>query len=261
MLEMDIHDKQREKNLLTEGKIYFEKGKLQKSAIVLNEVIELNSKSSEAFFLIGNVFHRNGEIGKAIKAFSRVLDLEPSHTDAAISLSVLYNDIGKYEKAKEIFEKAQGQVKAANAPVSVLSNTNEKKISIAVDPHINKKFAYKHFEIADLYMSYLRYDEALFEYNKAIALDPNNLEARVKVSKVYAKKGFVSKAFEELKRLKNEYPTYTPGCLALGILYFSNGKVIEAQTEWQKILEKDSLHEEALMYMRLSESATETSLS
>src|SRR5690606_29020288 len=113
--------------------------------------------------------------------------------DAAISLSVIYNDIGKYEEAKAIFEKANNQVK----------NTQQQGVS---DPHLNKKFSLKHYELAAMYASYGRMDEALFEYNKAVTLDPDNLEIRIKVAKAYTKKGLTSKTFEELKRLKNEHP-------------------------------------------------------
>ena len=68
------------------------------------------------------------------------------------------------------------------------------------DKHINKKFASKHYELADLYLSYNRYDEALFEFNKVVGLDPENLEARIKISKVYAKKGFVVTAQLQVPR-------------------------------------------------------------
>ena len=58
-------------------------------------------------------------------------------------------------------------------------------------------------------------------------LDPDNLELRIKIAKTYTKKGFTSKAFEELKRLKNEQPGYMPARIALGLLYYGNGNIIE----------------------------------
>ena len=255
---MRLHES-REKDLINKGRIYCDSGKLQKALTCLNEVIESNSQSHEAFYIIGNIFHKNGEMSKAIRAFSKVLELEPEHTDAAISLSILYNDIGKYEKGKEIFEKAQEQVENSRE-TNTDTLTNSKVIKPSGDPHINKKFAYKHYELADLYMSYGRYDEALFEYNKTVALDPNNLEARIKNSKAYAKKGFISKAIDELRRLKVEYPSYHAARIALGILYFGHSKVIEAQAEWQKVLSLDPNNEDAKMYLAISESATETHL-
>ncbi len=234
-------------DLLKKAKEAFQKNDLKTASLLLNEVIELNPQATEAFFYLANVFHIRGELGKAIKAFQRVLELDPFHTDAAISLSVIYNDIGKYEEAKAIFERANTQVK----------NNQQQGIS---DPHLNRKFSLKHYEIAEMYVSYGRADEALFEYNKAATLDPDNLEIRIKIAKTYTKKGFTSKAFDELKRLKNEQPGYMPARIAMGLLFYGNGNIIEAQAEWQNVLSREPGHPEALMYIQLSRSATETTV-
>ena len=236
----------REIDLMTKAKGLLEDGKLPSAQTLFAEIIDNNAANSEAFFHLANIFHMNGEIGKAIKAFNKVLELEPSHTDASISLSVLYNDIGRYEEAKQIFSKANERVK------------NRKNST--QDVHVNRKFSLKHYELADLYITYNRYEEALFEYNKAIDLDPENLDARVKLSKVYAKQGYAMKAHEELVKLKNEQPSYLPARIALGVLYYGSGKVIEAQGEWNKVLSKDPSNAEANMYMNLSQTATETRL-
>lgn len=234
-------------DLLKKAKEAFQKNDLKTASLFLNEIIDQNPNATEAFFYLANVFHVRGELGKAIKGFQRVLELDPNHTDAAISLSVIYNDIGKYEEAKAIFEKANHQVK------------NNQGQGVA-DPHLNKKFALKHYELAEMYVSYGRCDEALFEYNKAIALDSDNLEIRIKVAKAYTKKGFTSKAFEELRRLKNEHPGYMPARIALGLLYYGNGNIIEAQSEWQNVLSREPAHPEATMYVNLSRTASETTV-
>jgi tetratricopeptide (TPR) repeat protein len=233
--------------LINKAKDFFNKRDYKNSLTVLNEIIETEDKNSEAFFLMGNIFHMKGQIGKAIKAFNKVVEIDPKHTEAAISLSVLYNDIGKYEKAKTIFDKANDNVK--------------KDTESFQDPHINKKFSLKHFELAEMYFSYNRYEEAIFEYDKAIGLDPGNLEIRIKVAKVYSKKGFKSKSMEVLRKLKSENPSYLPARIALGLLYFGNGNVLEAQSEWYNVLNMDPNNQEAKMYLDLSnKSATETKL-
>jgi tetratricopeptide (TPR) repeat protein len=234
-------------DLLKKAKEALQKNDLKTASLFLHEVIEQNPQATEAFFYLANVFHIRGELGKAIKAFQRVLELDPHHTDAAISLSVIYNDIGKYEEAKAIFERANNQVK----------NSQQQGIS---DPHLNRKFSLKHYELAEMYASYGRADEALFEYNKAATLDPDNLEIRIKIAKTYTKKGFTSKAFDELKRLKNEHPGYMPARIAMGLLYYGNGNIIEAQAEWQNVLSREPNHPEAQMYIQLSRSATETTI-
>jgi tetratricopeptide (TPR) repeat protein len=237
----------RSSELLKKAKEAYQNNDLKTAVLFLNEIIEAQPEATEAYFLLANVFHLRGELGRAIKGFQRVLELDPHHTDAAISLSVIYNDIGKYEEAKQIFEKANSQVK----------NTQQSGIT---DPHLNKKFSLKHYELAEMYASYSRIDEALFEYNKAATLDSDNLEIRIKIAKAYTKKGFISKAFDELKKLKNEHPGYLPARIAIGLLYYGNGNVIEAQAEWQNVLSRDPQHAEAQMYLQLSRTASETTL-
>lgn len=236
----------RESQLFSKGKELFQKNQFKKSLHSLEEVIELNPKNADAYFIMGNIFHIKGQLGKAIKAFNKVLEIDENHTDASISLSVILNDIGKYEQAKEVFEKANNHVKKESKGID--------------DPHINKKFSSKHFEIAEMYFSYNRYEEALFEYNKAMALDSENLEIRIKMAKVYSKKGYISKAFEELRRLKTEQPSYIPARVSLGLLHYGSGNILEAQTEWQNALSKDPTNDELQMYLSLSRSATETNL-
>lgn len=231
----------------------FDGQEYKKAQILLNDIVETERDDKEllakTFFLMANIFHIKGEIGKAIKAFNKCLSLDPSHTDASISLSVLYNDIGQYEVAKRIFETANQRVKSGQGQ------------DFLEDNHINKKFAAKHFELAEMYFTYNRLDEALFEYNKVRKLDPENLEVRIKLAKTYAKKSFINKAYDELQALKHEQPNFLPARIALGVLFYGSGKILEAQSEWEKVLTKDPRNEEALMYLNLSRTATETSLS
>ncbi|MFN8371083.1 MAG: tetratricopeptide repeat protein [Bacteriovoracaceae bacterium] len=240
----------KEIELLQKAKVCLSKGELTNAQMIYDEVVNQNENCAEAYFNLANIFHIQGNLGKAIKSFKKTLDLDPNHTDAAISLSVIYNDIGKYDEAKVIFERANDRIKKRSQGGATTSG----------DVHINKKFSLKHLELGELYFSYNRYDEALFEYNKVVSLDPENIEVRIKIAKTLAKKGFTSRAFDELRKIKNEYPSYIPARVAMGVLYYANGNIVEAQTEWQRVLSKDPYNKEASMYLNLSKNATETHL-
>jgi len=240
----------RQAELVKSGKSSFDRGEFQKALTIFSEIIEVNDKLPEPYFYLGNIFHMQGDLGKAIKAFQKVLELDPCHTDASISLSILYNDIGRYEEGQRIFNMTAERVKSRSNPLG----------QGVQDTHVNKKFSHKHYELAEMYMSYNRFDEALFEYNKAVGLNPENLDARVKVAKVYAKKGFITKAFDELRKIRNENPSFIPAHIALGILQYGNGNVVEAQAQWRKVLSFDPHNQEAAMYLNLSRTATETQL-
>lgn len=226
----------------------FENKQYNLALTTLQDVIDTEEDNIQAWFHIANVYHLKGQLGKAVNAFQKVLELEPGHTDASVSLSVILNDIGRYEEARKHFENANQNIKK-DQNEGIFENS------------INRKFSYKHFELGELYFSYNRFDEALFEYTKAQKLNPENFEIALRVSKLYAKQGFIQKAFQELKDLKRKEPSYLPARIALGLLYFSEGNVIEAQTEWNNILSFDPNHEEAKMYLGMASSATETSLS
>lgn len=238
-------------DLLNHAKACFKQGDYQKAIQVFNNILEKpdveNSTMVESYFHLANIFHIRGEISKAVKAFKQVLELDPNHTDASISLSVLYNDIGHYEDGEKLFRSAKEKV-------------SQGATDSFHDAHINKKFALKHYETAEMYLSYNRLDEALFEYNKAAALDNDNLEIRIKIAKVYAKKNFESKALDELVRLKSEHPKYMPARIALGVFYYGNGRILEAQNEWQTVLSQEPNNKAAGTYLDLSNSATETTL-
>lgn len=213
----------------------------------LEDILKAEEKNSAAWFQLGNVYHLRGQLGKAVQAFQKVLELEPSHTDASVSLSVILNDIGRYEEARSYFEQAE-------------SNINQNSNKGVFETSIDHQFSNKHFELAELYFSYNRFDEALFEYTKATKLNPKNLEINLRIAKLYSKQGFANKAMEELRVLKRQNPSYLPARIAIGLLLYSEGKVIEAQTEWNSVLSFEPDHQEANMYLNMASGATETLL-
>ena len=63
-------------DLLKKAKESFQKNDLKTASLLLNEIIDQNPNSTEAFFHLANVFHVKGELGKVIKAFQKVLELD-----------------------------------------------------------------------------------------------------------------------------------------------------------------------------------------
>ncbi len=237
-------DNLKDKELLKFAIEAYNANSFKKAQEIFIELIEKDNKNIDAYFYLANIYHMTGKVGKAIRTFQKVVELDPTHTDAAISLSVLLNDIGKYEQAEKAFELANKNVKKEDESFS--------------DPHINKKFSEKHFEMAELYFSYGRYEEALQEFGRAFNLNPNNYDIKLKIAKTYSKKGYTTKAINELVSVKSEKPDYLPAKVALGLIYYSMGNVLEAQNEWKSVLLKDASHQDARMYLDLSNQATET---
>ncbi len=212
----------------------------KKAEELIREKINQDPSDADAYYLFGVSHYFQNQVGQAIENLRNALNHDPHHTDAAICLSVLFNDIGKYDEAKKVFEQANQSVA-------------HKRIG---DPlGIDRKFAVKHLELADLYFRYRRYDEAIEEYGRASELDPTTLEIRIRRAKAYAKKGFLTRSMQELQSLKHEHPHYMPARIQLGLLHYSQGNLLDAELEWEAVAEAEPTHREALSYLTMARQA------
>ncbi|NDG85691.1 MAG: tetratricopeptide repeat protein [Proteobacteria bacterium] len=206
----------------------------------LVRALTVEPDNADFYYLRGLLRSYQGRLVDSIEDLKRALVMEPKHTDAAVCLSIILNDIGRYDEAKKVFEQANQSVFLKQ---------------IGDDLQIDRRFAVKHFEMGDLYFRYRRFDEAIEEYNKAILLDPQSIDMRIKRAKAFAKKGFITRAIQDLQQLKQERPTDLAVRVQLGLLHYSQGNVLDAELEWESVLELDPVHREAIAYLELIKSA------
>ncbi|OGQ37216.1 MAG: hypothetical protein A3F16_04200 [Deltaproteobacteria bacterium RIFCSPHIGHO2_12_FULL_43_9] len=209
------------------------------------QAIKENNELSQAFAELGTLYYDQGKFNRSISAFQKALQLDPHHTDAAISLSILYNDLGRYQDAEKVFTKAR----------EIINRRKDGR-----DPYIDQKISEKHIELGDFYAKYRRYDEALEEYCKAVNLNDDSCEAKLKIAKICEVKGQKQRAMRELKKIKSTNPAYAPALIQLGLLLYSQGRVLDAIREWEVVLNRDSQNQEAQMYLKMAQAATTTTL-
>lgn len=226
----------------TEARVqeYLNRRDYTRAGELIQGMLAKDASDPEAHYLLGVMNYFQGQVGPTIAYLKKALELDPRHTDAAICLSVLLNDLGKYEEAKKVFEQANQSV----------VHRREGTVS-----GIDQKFAVKHLETGDLYFRYRRYDEAIEEYSKAALLNPLHYETRIRRAKAYARKGFVSRALQDLQALKHEKPTFLPALVQLGLLHYSQGNLIDAELEWENVLQQNPGHREAQAYLEMARQA------
>jgi tetratricopeptide (TPR) repeat protein len=207
---------------------------------LIRERLREEPNSPDAHYLLGVMYYFQGQVGLTVENLKKALSIDPRHTDAAICLSVLLNDIGKYDDAKRVFEQANQSV------------VNKRP---GDDLGVDRKFAVKHLEIADLYFRYRRYDEAIEEYSKAARLDPTTLDIRIRRAKAYAKKGFLTRSMQELQQLKREHAHFTPARIQLGLLHYSQGNILDAELEWESVVTIEPENREAQAYLQMAKKA------
>ncbi|MBN20478.1 MAG: hypothetical protein CL678_04245 [Bdellovibrionaceae bacterium] len=208
----------------------------EKARELIASRLDEDGEHADPYYWQGIWHYYQGQIGPTIENLKKCLEIDPKHTDAAICLSVLYNDIGKYDQGKLVFEKANQSV--------IHRRPGQGK-------EIDRKFSVKHMEMADLYFRYRRFDEAIEEYTKAILLDEDMVECKIRRAKSFAKKGYISRAIQELQEIKNESPELLTARIQLGLLHYSQGDLLEAELEWESVLDLDPKHREAQAYLEM----------
>lgn len=205
---------------------------------LIDAQLQENPEHSDYRYYLGVYHYFRGSLGESIVELEKSLKSNPRNTDAAICLSVLFNDIGRYADAKRVFEQANQSI-------------TDPLIGGRDQLEIDRKFAIKHLELADLYFRYKRFDEAIEEYSKAALLNPTSVDIRIKRAKALSKKGYVTRAVQELQQLKSTFPKYATLGIQLGLLHFSQNNYIEAESEWTSVLGYEPENREALTYLEL----------
>jgi len=112
-------------------------------------------------------------------------------------------------------------------------------------------------ELTDLYIQAGRIKDAVSEAEDLLKQDPNNLDARRMLGRMYARligdpdqhkvnEEMVQRAIEQFQKITEKEPTDLDSWLMLGRLERVNRNSVEAEKDFKKVLDQDAGNEEAL---------------
>jgi tetratricopeptide (TPR) repeat protein len=146
-----------------------------------------------AHFVEGLAFEENGEMDKALAAYRKVLDVDPGQAELAARVATLLTRQDDYPQAIDILKDA---VKA------------------------NPKATEPLLQLAFIYAKYMRrVDQAIDYVNKAIATDPQNIDAYERLCEIALAAGDEKKAIQTLDRAASTQSDNAAFWTRLGKLY------------------------------------------
>jgi tetratricopeptide (TPR) repeat protein len=172
--------------------------------------------------------------------FNEALRINPAYTEAALNLVVTCNDLGKYAEAKDVYEKAMAASKRAPREI---------------DPFAKGKIANMHAGVGAAYRGVSLFEEAVREYEHALALCPTFVDIRTELGNTRRELGDLPGAIQELERVRAENPKFIAGRLRLGLAYHAAGRRDDAAAEWRAVLATDAENSAAKMYLALLDPA------
>jgi len=231
---MDDHIKQ----LLLLGREHYAKREYDKAEYVLRQVVDENGKFADVFDMLGVIAHSRGDFAHAERHFEQAVALNPQYTEAQLNLMVTYNDLGKYDRAREVYMQLRGRGKGAG--------------SAAADPYAKGKIANMHAELSQAYLDAGMLPQATRELESAVALCPQFADIRTRLGVLLRDSGQLERAKEQLHLAISYNPHYAPARVTLGVLLLSEGDSHAAIAEFEAVLADDAEHRSASLYLRLA---------
>ena len=211
---------------------------IEQSNINLKKAFELSDRVSdkERYWIKGDYYRRiEKKYDKAIEAYNIVLELDPAHATRN-NIGIIYYYLEEWDKAIEHFEvlrknKTEFYIPYWNLGICYAAKGMYKKAREACWDYIRNfpDNARIHGYIADLYAFEGKYDLALEEADKAIALNPQLYSK----GRIYYLEGRFDLAEKEYKKLldgQNEL-RWLSGRRRLAYLYITQGKFENAQEQ------------------------------
>ena len=125
--------------------------------------------------------------------FDEALRINPAYTEAALNLVVTYNDLGKYEEAKEIYERAMATSKGAPRRSSIRSPREDRQHARRGRRRLPRRAGCTRRPIR--------------EYERALALCPTFVDIRTRAGRHAAASWATSTAaMREFERVRAENP-------------------------------------------------------
>lgn len=228
------------RELVARGRAHYNAGEYPEAVACLTEVLREKVPYADVYDILGVIYHQEGRLAEAEEMFNEALRINPAYTEAALNLVVTCNDLGKYAEAKAVYERAMATSKRAPREL---------------DPFAKGKIANMHAEVAAAYRGVTLFDEAIREYERALALCPTFVDIRTDLGNTRREMGDIAGAIRELERVRAENPRFVAGRLQLGLGYYAAGRREEAATEWRAVLSAAPGNRSARMYLSLVEPA------
>lgn len=148
-----------------------------------------------AHFVEGMAFEENGEMEKALEAYRKVLNVDPGQAELATRVAALLTRQDDFPQAIDILKDA-----------------------IKASPNASEPY----MQLAFIYAKYLKKTDQAIEYaNRAVALDPHNIEAYQRLCEIELTAGDEKKARDSLDRAAKIDSTDPSFWSRLGKLYMS----------------------------------------
>src|SRR6059036_2364946 len=187
---------------------------------LLEEVIATGRAFADAHHLLGVSYSLAGQPDKALEQLDRSLALNPNYIEALIHRALVLNELGREEEANAVLRRAR-QVGA------------ERRAGF--HGHVAAKLANQHAALGQAYLEAGGLNEAIAQYEAALALGPAFHDLRYKLGRLLLEAGRALDAHEQFQRIVRERPSFLDAAAMLGMSCYLAGDGLAARAVWEEL--------------------------
>lgn len=257
----------------------------------LNEIVEKNPTSANAYYWLGRIAAERGNTQAELKFYKKSVKYNPYNADVRIELAKALTLAGETDEALDELDKVlsaqavnlaardaranayaeQGKLNKAiqeyvslvrlapNHPLSQVAKTKletlyfriSEDIALQLDKEDKKNRALK---MADIWISQELYDPAHWLLSKVLSISPDDLEANYLMGLLYGRRGEIRLALKSLSYVVDEAPKNLSYRRAYADVLSRGGYLSQAEKHYLYIVElekKDGVESDALNKVNL----------
>jgi superkiller protein 3 len=197
----------------------------------LKKDIQISPGSSSSYFLLGQLYLQQKEYEKAGNNYEKAIDVEPSFTNAYYGLFTLSIRLKQQDKAKTymaVFKKLKAE------DMKVLKDRNKSVVDLM---DMQKGAAETYLLAGQTYQTGGNFQKAEELYNKAVTLNPENIQCLGKLASLYIAGNRIDDAISLYRRISEIDPN-DPIChLNIGMLSMRLKQLGNAEKAFRKAIE------------------------
>lgn len=198
------------------GYLYFARGEYDKGISYLKESVKLNALNPRAYWMMGHCYWERSKIYQAKVYYQKSLQCEPHFIATWNAMGRLYlNQKDRFPHALRCFSR-----------------------SISINPRVSETY----FTLADYYFGHKRYYEAIAEYLKLLASEPEPRvkgEAHTQIGLIFFTNVDYKSALKHYQLAISIHPSYPLPYYFSGLIYFNQKKFDKAITFFNRAIEMD----------------------
>jgi tetratricopeptide (TPR) repeat protein len=225
------------------GNAYARLDEKEKAIWAYLKAIDANPGYDEIYSNLGIMYGQTNRIPKAIEALNKSIEINPLSAPNRSYLAQVYIGRKEWEKAAEEYREIL-ELEPENAKAK--ANLSYIQAQMGKEPPVPTQEINLLFEKGEGYVNNRDWNRAEETYRKIVKLLPGSIKVHLYLGNIYFSQGKLEEAISQYEKINELSPTFNTGAHNnLGLAYLELKKVDLAREEFQKVLKVDPGNEVA----------------